>query len=246
MVVASFLGVGMVTHYAIAARITQLFMELMMRALGVIGPVFMRLDATGDPEQMRRTFLLATRVSTLAAVTVAGGIVILGERLIELWIGEGYLDAYWPLVILTSSLAVALMQMPSVSFLYASARHRFFAYLSTGEAIANLGLSIILVQHYGMIGVSVGTAIPLLVTKLILQPRVRVQRAGARPARLLFRTGTCDGAGGLEPSASVCFGEDFRYRVIVSDADSRHQLLSTLLGVAIHCAPSGLRPTPDR
>jgi hypothetical protein len=28
----------------------------------------------------------------------------------------------------------------------------------------------VLVQHYGMIGVSVGTAIPLLVTKLILQP----------------------------------------------------------------------------
>jgi O-antigen/teichoic acid export membrane protein len=142
----------------------------MMRALGVVGPVFMRVDALGDREQMRQTFLLAMRVSALASVTVAGGIIILGERLIELWIGPGYRDAYWPLVILTGALAVGLMQMPSVSFLYASARHKFFAYLSAGEAIANLGLSIILVQHYGMIGVSLGTAIPLLVTKLILQP----------------------------------------------------------------------------
>jgi O-antigen/teichoic acid export membrane protein len=170
VVVAAFLGVGLVTHYAIAARVTQLFMELMIRALGVVGPVFMRVDATGDPEQMRRTFLLATRVSTLAAVTVAGGIVILGERLIELWIGADYLDAYWPLVILTSALAVGLMQMPSVNVLYAIVRHRYYAGLNAGEALANLGLSVILVQFYGMIGVSLGTAIPLLVAKLFLQP----------------------------------------------------------------------------
>jgi O-antigen/teichoic acid export membrane protein len=170
VIVASFLGVGSVTHYAIAARLTQLFMDLMIRALGVLGPVFMRLDASGDRAQMQQTFLLATRVSALASITVAGGIIIFGERFIELWIGEAYEDAYWPLVTLTGALAVGLMQSPSVSFLYASARHKFFAYLSTGEAIANLGLSIILVQHYGMVGVSVGTAVPLLVTKLILQP----------------------------------------------------------------------------
>ena len=171
VVVASFLGVNLVTHYAIAARVTQLFMDLMLRALGVIAPVFMRIDATGDREQMRRMFLLATRVSTLAAVTVASGIIILGERLIELWIGEGYLDAYWPLVILVVALTFDLMQMPSVSFLYASARHHLYAHLNAGEALGNLGFSILLVQHYGMIGVSLGTAIPLLVTRLILQPR---------------------------------------------------------------------------
>jgi O-antigen/teichoic acid export membrane protein len=170
LVVASFLGVGLVTHYAIAARVTQMFMDLIIRVFGVIGPVFVRLDASGDRAQMRDTFLLATRVSVLASVTVAGGIIILGERFIQLWVGSDYRDAYWPMVILTSSLAVGLMQMPSVSFLFASARHRFFAYLSTGEAIANLGLSIILVRDYGMLGVSLGTAIPLLVTKLILQP----------------------------------------------------------------------------
>jgi O-antigen/teichoic acid export membrane protein len=170
VVVASFLGVGLVTHYAIAARLAQLFMELMIRALGVLGPVFMRVEALGDRDQMRRALLLATRVSVLASVTVAGGIIILGERFIELWVGEAYADAYWPLVILTSSLAVALMQAPSVSYLYASARHWYYAYVTAAEAVANLVLSMILVQSYGMVGVSLGTAIPLLVTNLLFQP----------------------------------------------------------------------------
>jgi O-antigen/teichoic acid export membrane protein len=171
VIVASFLNVALVTHYAIAARITQLFMDLMIRAFGVLGPVFMRVDALGDRERMRQTLLLATRVSTAASVTVAGGAVILGERFIGLWIGAGYKDAYWPLVILVLSLTFDLMQNPSVGFLYASARHNFYAYLNAGEALANLGLSIVLAQPYGMIGVSLGTAIPLLFTRLIVQPR---------------------------------------------------------------------------
>jgi O-antigen/teichoic acid export membrane protein len=171
VVVASFLGVGLVTHYAIAARVAQLLVDLMIRTFGVLGPVFMRVDALGDRAQMRDTLLMATRVSTLASVTLAGGIAILGERLIGLWIGEAYQDAYWPLVILTVALTFDLMQNPSIGFLYASWRHRFYARLNAGEALANLALSILLVQYYGMVGVSLGTAIPLLVTRLILQPR---------------------------------------------------------------------------
>jgi O-antigen/teichoic acid export membrane protein len=120
---------------------------------------------------MRHTLLLATRVSTLAAITLASGISILGEPLIKLWIGEAYGDAHWPLVILVVSVTFDLMQNPSVGFLYASARHRFYARLNAGEALANLILSIMLVQHYGMVGVSLGTAVPLLVTRLIVQPR---------------------------------------------------------------------------
>jgi O-antigen/teichoic acid export membrane protein len=189
LVVAWFLGVGLVTHYAIAARLTQLFMDLMIRALGVFGPVFMRIDALGDREQMRQTFLLATRLTTLAAITMAGGIAILGERLIGLWIGEAYEDAYWPMVILVASLTFDLMQMPSVSFLYASARNKFYAGLNAGEALANLGLSIVLVQPYGMIGVSLGTAIPLLVTRLIVQPRYVCRALALDPRVYWFELG---------------------------------------------------------
>ena len=49
MVVAWFLGVGLVTHYAIAARVTQTFMDLMLRALGVIGPRVHAGRCAGQP-----------------------------------------------------------------------------------------------------------------------------------------------------------------------------------------------------
>ena len=64
-----------------------------------------------------------------------------------------------------------MMQWPSISVLYATARHQFYAYLSLGEAAANLVLSAILVQSAGLIGASLGTALPLLISMLVLQPR---------------------------------------------------------------------------
>jgi O-antigen/teichoic acid export membrane protein len=171
IIVASFLDIMTVTHYGIAARVAQLFAELMVQSLGVVGPLFMRSDPLGDSEKTREDFLLTTRLSVLASITTAGGIVLIGNRFIEFWIGEDYRDAYWPLVILIGSLAVWLMQWPSISVLYATAKHRFYAYLSLGEAAANVGLSVVLVQFYGMIGVSLGTAIPLVVCTLLAQPR---------------------------------------------------------------------------
>jgi O-antigen/teichoic acid export membrane protein len=171
IIVASFLDIATVTHYGIAARIAQLFAELLVQSLGVVGPLFMRSDPLGDREKTREDFLLTTRLSVLAAVMTAGGVVLLGDRFIGFWIGEDYRDAYWPLVILTGSFAVWLMQWPSISVLYATARHRFYAYLSLSEAAANVGLSVVLVQFYGMTGVSLGTAIPLLISMLVVQPR---------------------------------------------------------------------------
>ena len=96
----------------------------MLQSFGVVGPLFMRSDALGDRERTRETFLLTTRLSVLASVTTAGGFALVSGRFIEVWIGEDYVDAYRPLVILTGSLAVWLMQWPSVSILYADREAR--------------------------------------------------------------------------------------------------------------------------
>ena len=84
--------------------------------------------------------------------------------------GPGYVDAYPVLIVLTVGAMFALWQAPSVSLLYATSRHRFFALFNAMEGVANLVLSIILVRRYGMIGVALGTMLPMAVIKLLIQP----------------------------------------------------------------------------
>ena len=120
---------------------------------------------------MRRILLLTTRLSVLTSVTAAGAVILLGHsvhRILD-W-PEDYRDAYLPLAILTTSFAIWVIQWPSISVLYATAKHQFYAYLSLGEAAANVALSAVLVQSAGLIGVSLGTALPLLFSMLLLQP----------------------------------------------------------------------------
>ena len=46
------------------------------------------------------------------------------------------------------------------------------------EGVLNLGLSILLARKYGILGVAIGTAVPMLIVKVILQPWYTLREAG--------------------------------------------------------------------
>jgi O-antigen/teichoic acid export membrane protein len=64
----------------------------------------------------------------------------------------------------------AMWQSPSFDLLFGMARQRFVAVINVGEGISNLILSLILVKHFGLVGVALGTFIPMAVVKLVVQP----------------------------------------------------------------------------
>ena len=64
----------------------------------------------------------------------------------------------------------ALCQTPSLQLLYGISKHGLFAAFNSLEGVANLVLSILLVRHLGLLGVALGTMIPMAFTKLFVQP----------------------------------------------------------------------------
>jgi O-antigen/teichoic acid export membrane protein len=49
------------------------------------------------------------------------------------------------------------------------------------EGVANVALSVYLGRHYGTVGVALGTAIPMAVTAIFVQPPYVLRLAGVRP-----------------------------------------------------------------
>jgi len=85
-----------------------------------------------------------------------------------------------------------LAQRPSIVALVSLGRHRALGSWTLGEGVANLILSVYLGYKHGLVGVALGTTIPLLVVKLTLQPwytlrmlglsaRAYIQNSLARP-----------------------------------------------------------------
>jgi O-antigen/teichoic acid export membrane protein len=170
IVIAGFMGAASVTHFNIAARLNG----YTVRAVGSLVPapssVYAGYHSKGEYHQIRDKFIILARIKTILTMLAVGAALIFARPFIVLWVGPQYLDAFLPLVAIMLGRAVSLMLSPGRGVVYAMAKHKFTAFMNLGEAAANLGLSIWLVQRYGILGVALGTAIPLLVTRLTIMP----------------------------------------------------------------------------
>ncbi len=169
-VIGGFLGAAAITHYAIGAILVGFYQKTVAAIMGVLNPVFAQLHGQNDLAAMQRTVLLGMRVAVSLACFIAFGLIAWGAPFIERWMGPAYLDAYPCLVVLCSALTLAFWQSPSYSAVCGRAQHQGLSLLIAAESVANLICSLIFVRMWGILGVALGTALPMVVVKLTLQP----------------------------------------------------------------------------
>ena len=75
---------------------------------------------------------------------------------------------------------VLVGQGPLGNILLGTGRHRLVAFVSLGEAVANLLLSVVLVRRYGLLGVAVGTGIPVVIANLFILAPAACRQLGVR------------------------------------------------------------------
>jgi O-antigen/teichoic acid export membrane protein len=199
VVISRYLTVALVTPFSVAATLMTFFMN----ALGSITSPLMseqaRLDGAGLYAASREFFLHGTKFT--ASFALLGGVLLIshGKLLLQVWLGQELVEAYPILVILTAAYVTDLGQGPSINLLRSRGRHQAMAYWTLLEGVANLVLSIILCRRMGVVGVALGTAIPMLVTKLVVQPWY-VLRVADVPVHEYLKT-----IAGPLIVASICF-----------------------------------------
>jgi O-antigen/teichoic acid export membrane protein len=169
-IVASFLGVNMVTHFRFAGMAGGYYGELVTALIGVFQPLLSRQEGAGNLQAMRQTTLFATKIALCISGFFAFGAISLGRVFLTRWVGRAYLDAYPCMVLLILTQALAVSQRPSTYAIFALARHQFLGALVVMEGVANVILSLIFVRHWGLTGVGVGVFIPIALSKLVVQP----------------------------------------------------------------------------
>lgn len=169
-VIVIFMGLSQVTLYSIGARLINYFYKFITAAIGILVPVFSQYEGEGDYKSLKEKFILTTKISGYISIFITSTLIVLGRAFIIRWVGMKYSGAYHILVILVIPAMLDLMQNPSIQMLYAISKHRFYALVNSIEGIVNLILSIILVKKFGLIGVALGTAIPMIIVKLLIQP----------------------------------------------------------------------------
>ena len=114
---------------------------------------------------------MGTRISLVIGMPICIIYIVMGERFILLWMGEVYAkNGINVLILLTIAQIFSLSHITSREILFSLAKLRICAYAYGAEAVANMSLSLILVQFFGIEGVAIGTAIPHIAIVLFVFP----------------------------------------------------------------------------
>lgn len=170
LVIGRVLDVALVTPFSAAGRLLDYFRTAV---LGLTSPFMTRmseLDGKTKQDELRNTFFEATKAATILSLFIGSVALLDGKWLLRFWLGERFASAYLLLLVLCAGYVVAMSQWPSIHLILAMGRHRPLGLWTLGEGVANVILSILWANKYGLIGVALGTAVPMLVTGLLVQP----------------------------------------------------------------------------
>jgi O-antigen/teichoic acid export membrane protein len=170
LVIAHWLSVALATPFNVAAKVMDYYRLAVYPVTGPLTSAMSAMDGRDEQARLKDLFLRSTRVCTLITLWVAVLIVVNGRELLAVWVGSEFASYYALLIVLTAGHVIALAQSPSSTILYARAQHKPLAMWTLGEGVINLALSIYWAPRYGLMGVALGTAVPMLIFRLGVQP----------------------------------------------------------------------------
>lgn len=180
LVIARALTVALITPFNVATRLIEYAKSVLSAIASPLTGRMCELVGRNDQAALRRLYLRATRYFALIAAYFGLLFYFDGRALIKLWVGPEYASSYSLLLILVSGYLLAWAQFPSNQLLLSVARHRFLAGLTLAEGLVNLGLSFHWSHSYGLSGVAWGTAVPLFIASVAIEPWYVLHVAGIR------------------------------------------------------------------
>ena len=162
IVIGTFLTMGAITFYAAAFKIYLLVRRIPELVLPSIFPAASELDAKQNSNALHALFIRGSKYMTAAFLSVVIPVIILSKSILTVWMGHEFASMYLVLWILLAGLFFNINHLVPLQILQGMGRIRMVMILHVVWAISNLALSIILVQKIGLIGIALGTTLPLI------------------------------------------------------------------------------------
>jgi O-antigen/teichoic acid export membrane protein len=170
IVISHFLSVALSTPFNVISKLMETFKMVFFPITGPLNTEANLLDGQKKVDAVKALFLRSTKVCALLAFAGTTVLVLYGRDILRFWMGGAFSVYFNLLVVLTIGYCVILMQSPTPVFLYVRSRQKTMAAWTLAEGLVNLGLSIYWARQYGILGVALGTTVPMLIVRLGIQP----------------------------------------------------------------------------
>ena len=167
-VIGALIGPTAVAIWAVAQRLITATQDMTTQVSGALFPVVADMSALEETDRLREVFLLGTRLSFALVIPSAIILSFLADSLVLLWVGPNFAGSVPVIWILAAAVIIRVGNSTATTTLKGAGEHSFLTKANIGMAIANLTLSIVLARSMGLIGVAIGTLIPLLIVSIFL------------------------------------------------------------------------------
>ncbi len=169
-VVGYFLSAAAITIYTIPWSLSEYSNKLLQAVAQTFVPVFSEQEVL-NKKAIYDTYITGTKGVLLLSNLLCIGVLTLGDEFVGIWMGPRYaVECSAILTIMFLTLLIKSPQLLSYSILLGTANHQKFSIYNMIFSIANLILSILLVQKFGLIGVAAATAITQILFYAVVTP----------------------------------------------------------------------------
>ncbi len=172
LMLGAMVGTTQAGVYAVASQLSTVITFAIMSLNAILAPMIASLHAQGRRAELQRVLTLSSRGVLAFAVPTVVILAAAGPLVLQVF-GSGFAGAYIPLLILSGGqLTIALCG--SVGFLLTMTGHERVATAVIGlTALTNIGLNLLLIPRYGLVGAAIATSTATALRSLVLSVYVR-------------------------------------------------------------------------
>jgi O-antigen/teichoic acid export membrane protein len=171
MVIGAMLDTTAVAVWTVGQRLSQLAQQLTNQLNDALFPTVVDSDAAQRQDRLQMILVQGTKLSLALAAPLCLGLIAVAEPLIRSWVGPQFAAGVLPTQILLAVVLVRISTASANMILKGAGQHKLLTYTNATTAVTNIALSIVLIRPFGLVGVALGTLIPVSIgTMFVLYP----------------------------------------------------------------------------
>jgi O-antigen/teichoic acid export membrane protein len=185
VVIGAMLDTTAVAVYTVSQRLAQLAQQLTSQMNDALFPNVVDSDAAQRHDRLQAILVQGTKVSLALGTPLCLGLIMLAGPLINSWVGAQFSASILPTQILLTVVLVRVSTASANLILKGAGQHKLLTYTNAATAVVNVLLSIVLARTLGIVGVALGTLLPVSASAAFVLYPAACRRVGVPVRRTI-------------------------------------------------------------
>jgi len=179
LIIAAKLDLGAVAIYSIPVMLVTYASNIVNNFSRVLQPFASSTQAAGKQDALAQTALWSSLVGLMIYMPIFILVFTIGRDFILIWMGHSFADGVVTVLpVLSVAYILAIAEMPLENILMGMGQVRVLTIILITESLVNIALMMLLIPRFGLDGAAWATALPLIVSRGLLVPRLASKTVG--------------------------------------------------------------------